>query len=448
MKRFSMTVAEVAEATHGQVRGDGSVRVTGIATDSRAIEPGDCFVAVRGERFDGHDFVIGALEAGAAASIVLADPTAHGPQVVVADTFAALRDLAVVHRSLIDRPVVAITGSTGKTTTKDLLAAALPGAWASPRSFNNEIGVPLTLLRTPANARHLVIEVGSRGLGHIAALMPAVRPDVAIITNLGTVHLETFGTTDNLATAKFELVEGLGPDGVAVLPADEPRLLGRPHRGRTFTFGIDVDADVTAHNVRLDDHGLPTFLLDTPAGEAKVRVPIPGAMQASNAAAATAAGLALDVDLDTLVEGLGSAVGSAWRMEVHRGTYTVVNDAYNANPQSVESALRTVAAMPGRHIAVLGHMAELGDVSDSEHVRMGALARELGFSAVVVVGEARLIAAGAGDIAAEAQDQTEALAVARDLLEPGDVVLVKASRSVGLEEVAASLVDASGGSDR
>lgn len=442
-----MTISEVAEATRGEVRGDGSVRVTGIATDSRAIVPGDCFVAVRGERFDGHHYVADALAAGAAGSMVLPGSTPHGHQVVVDDTFTALRDLAAAHRTSIDCPVVAITGSTGKTTTKDLLAAALPGAWASPRSFNNEIGVPLTVLRTPPDARHLVVEVGSRGLGHIADLMPAVRPDVAIVTNLGTVHLETFGTTDNLATAKFELVEGLGPGGVAVLPANEQRLLGRPHQGRTMTFGIEVDADVTARNVRLDDNGLPTFLLDTPHGEAKVRLPIPGAVQAANAAAATAAGLSLGVRLDTLVEGLEHAVGSAWRMEVHRGRYTVVNDAYNANPQSVESALRTVAAMPGRHVAVLGRMAELGDVSDAEHRRMGSLARELGFAAVVVVGDAQLLAAGAGDIAVAATDPAEALALATDLVAPGDIVLVKASRSIGLEHVAAALIDASKESD-
>ncbi len=448
MKPFSMSVAEVAAATGGEVRGDGSVLVTGIGTDSRTIEAGDCFVAVRGERFDGHDYVGRALEAGAVASMVLHDSPPHGSQVVVADTFRALRDLAAVHRATIDRPVMAITGSTGKTTTKDLLAAALPGAWASPRSFNNEIGVPLTMLRTPGDAQYLVVEVGSRGLGHITALMPAVQPDVAIVTNLGTVHLETFGTTDNLATAKFELVGSLGPDGVAVLPADEPRLLGRSHAGRTVTFGVDVEADVTARHVRLDDNGLPSFVLDTPAGEAKAHVPIPGAVQAANAAAAVAAGLAVGVDLDTLVTGLANAVGSAWRMEVHRGRYVVVNDAYNANPQSVESALRTVAAMPGRHVAVLGRMAELGDVSDAEHLRMGALARELGFAVVVVVGDAELLATGAGDIAVTAADPDAAARAVRDVLEPGDVVLVKASRSVGLEQVAASLIEASGGTGR
>jgi UDP-N-acetylmuramoyl-tripeptide--D-alanyl-D-alanine ligase len=440
-----MTVAEIAAATKGEVRGDSSARVTGITTDSRAVEAGDCFVAVRGEQFDGHDFVEDATAAGAIASMVLTGTAPYGTQVVVSETFVALRDLAAAHRATIDSPVVAITGSTGKTTTKDLLGAALPGAWASPRSFNNEIGVPLTILRTPRNARHLVVEVGSRGLGHIASLMPAVRPDVSVVTNLGTVHLETFGTTDNLATAKFELVEALGPSGVAVLPVDELRLLRRPHAGETVTFGVDIDADVVARDVRLDDHGIPSFVLETPAGEAKATVPIPGAVQAANAAAAVAAGLSLGVELSALVEGLGTAVGSAWRMEVHRGEFIVVNDAYNANPQSVESALRTVAAMPGRHVAVLGRMAELGDVSDAEHLRMGRLARSLDYAAVIVVGDAPLLAAGAGDIAVEVPEPGEAVAVAADVVGPGDVVLVKASRSVGLESVAAELVRMAGG---
>ena len=440
-----MTVGEIAAATGGVVRGDASIVVTGVTTDSRDVTAGDCFVAVRGEYFDGHAFVEAATAAGAVASMVLADAPAHGTQVVVGETFAALRDLAAAHRATIERPVVAITGSTGKTTTKDLLGAALPGAWASPRSFNNEIGVPLTILRTPDDARYLVVEVGSRGLGHIASLMPAVQPDVSVVTNLGTVHLETFGTTDNLATAKFELVEALGGSGVAVLPADEPRLIDRTHAGRTVTFGVDIDADIVARDVRLDDHGVPSFVLETPAGEAKATVPIPGAVQAANAAAAVAAGLSLGVELPTLVEGLATAVGSAWRMEVHRGDFVVVNDAYNANPQSVESALRTVTAMPGRHIAVLGRMAELGDVSDAEHLRMGRLARSLGYFAVIVVGDAPQLAAGAGDIAFVVPDPEAALAAAAAVVEPGDVVLVKASRSVGLEKAAAELVRMAGG---
>lgn len=421
--------------------------MTGISTDSRAISHGDLFVAVTGASFDGHDYIDAALRDGAGGVMVTDRAPEGGPAVVIANTFAALRDLAAHHRETLDMPVIAVTGSTGKTTTKDLLAAALPDAWASPRSFNNEIGVPLTVLRTPASARYAVVEVGSRGVGHIEFLVPAVRPDVSIITNLGTVHLETFGSTDNLARAKYELVEGLGTDGVAVLPADEPRLLSRSHPGRTVTFGVDIDADVAARDVVLDEQGLPTFVVETAAGNATVRIPIPGAVQAANAAAAIAAGLEVGVELDVLVEGLGSASGSAWRMEVHPGRFVVVNDAYNANPQSVEAALRTVVAMPGRHVAVLGQMAELGPVSDDEHRRIGALARDLGFESVIVVGDAELLAVGAGDIAVKVPDPQSAVVAALERLDEGDVVLVKASRSVGLEAVAEPLIAASKGAE-
>jgi UDP-N-acetylmuramoyl-tripeptide--D-alanyl-D-alanine ligase len=445
MNGFRMTLDEIAAATRGFVVGDGDLLVTGIATDSRTLEHGDLFVAIAGETFDGHDFIEGAAAGGAVAALVDRGRGGAGPAIEIDDTFTALRDLAAHHRTSLEQPVVAITGSTGKTTTKDLLAAALPGSWASPRSFNNEVGVPLTVLRTPPGASYAVIEVGSRGLGHIEFLAPAVQPDVAVITNLGTVHLETFGTTDDLATAKFELVEALTTDGVAVLPADEPRLLSRPHDGRTVTFGVEIEATVIARDVVLDERGVPSFVLETPAGSAEVTVPIPGAVQAANAAAAVAAGLEVGESLDVLVGGLANATGSAWRMEVHSGRYVVVNDAYNANPQSVEAALRTVTAMPGRHLAVLGRMAELGSVSDAEHLRIGALARDLGFASVIVVGDAELLARGAGDIAVRVPDADSAVGVALEQIADGDVVLVKASRSIGLEAVDEPLIAASKG---
>lgn len=443
MRSLDWTIADVATATAGIFVGDGATAVSGVSTDSRSVCAGDLFVAIAGEHFDGHDFVAAAGAAGASASLVGSGRSSAEPRVEVVDTVAALRDLAAQHRASLRQPFVAVTGSTGKTTTKDMLAAALPGAWASPRSFNNEIGVPLTVLGTPRNAGFAVIEVGSRRLGDIDWLVPAVEPDVAIITNIGNVHFETFGSTDNVVAAKFELVEALGAEGVAVLPADEPRLVDRAHGATMATFGVDVEATVTAHDVLLDEGGLPTFTLDTPVGSCRVTVPIPGAFQAVNAAATVTAGLALHVPLDTLVAGLATVEGSAWRMEVHRGRYAVVNDAYNANPRSVEAALRTVVAMPGRHVAVLGQMAELGLVSESEHRRIGRLARELGFARVIVVGNASQLADGAGDIAHRVPDADAAVAAALDELTDGDVVLVKASRSVGLEAVAEPLIVAS-----
>jgi len=404
------------------------------------------FVAVRGERFDGHDFVVDALARGAAGAVVGGSPRPEwSPAVFVDDTQAALRDLAAARRRELDAPVVAVTGSTGKTSTKDLLGSALPESWASPRSYNNEIGVPLTLLSAPSDSRFLVVEVGSRGAGHIAWLMPAVLPDVAVVTNLGLVHLETFGTEEQLAAAKWELVEALGAGGTAVVPSNDFRL-HRSHRGRTVTFGEAAlsgatIADVSVSGITIDDRGRPTFTISCEAGERRVRLQLSGRHQALNAAAAVAAGRAVDVELDMLVAGLEAATGSPWRMEIHSGPVTVVNDSYNANPDSVAAALETVAELPGRHVAVLGRMAELGPVAEQEHVRVGGLANRLGYAAVIVVGDDPGIARGAGRIARTVSTPDEAESVLRGFIRRGDVVLVKASRSVGLESLAATLIE-------
>ena len=435
------SLAAVAAACGGELHGPADLAIGRVGIDSRHVEAGELFVAVAGETFDGHDFAADAIESGAAAVVVDAAAGVDSvPRIVVADTLAALRDLAAKRRAELATPVVAITGSSGKTSTKDMLAAALPGAWASPRSFNNEVGVPLTVLQTPDDCRYLVVEVGSRGVGHIDWLMPAVRPDVAVITNLGVVHLETFGSEERLADAKWELAAGLATGGTVVLPAGEPRL-ARPHDGPIITFGGEAAAEVRFTDVVLDGSGRPSFTLRTPYGTRSVQLAMAGHHQAANASAAVAAGLALGVDLDTLVAGLERAAGSPWRMEIHRGSLTVVNDAYNANPDSVEAALRTVAELPGRHIAVLGRMAELGPVEASEHVRIGQLAAHLGYAAVVVVGDDAGIAAGSGRLARPVPDVATANVVLRDYLRDGDVVLVKASRAVGLETLALGLAE-------
>lgn len=431
---------EVAAAVGGSLVGRATTRVTAVGIDSRTITAGSLFVAVAGPTYDGHDFAASALAKGAVGALVERGRCSQLiPRIEVTDGKAALRDLAVAHRRTITAPVVAISGSTGKTSTKDLAAAALPDAWASPRSFNNEIGVPLTVLATPPGARHVVVEVGSRGRGQIEWLMPAITPDVAVVTNLGVVHLETFGSIEAIREAKWELVAGLAAGGTAVLPADEPRLL-QPHLGRTVTFGTGIDAEVAAVDTVLDELGRPEFTVVTDAGKARLRLQLSGRHQAVNAAAAVAAGLALGHDLERLVDGMRAATGARWRMDVHAGPVTVVNDAYNANPDSVEAALRTVAEFPGRHIAVLGLMAELGDVAEAEHLRIGRLVDQLGFVAAIVVGEDLGIARGAGPIARSVPGEEEAISMLDSFLKDGDVVLVKASREIGLETLALRLV--------
>ncbi|MFQ5947247.1 MAG: UDP-N-acetylmuramoyl-tripeptide--D-alanyl-D-alanine ligase [Acidimicrobiia bacterium] len=429
----------VAQVT-GAVLHGGRVRVTSVVTDSRQVVPGALFVALRGERHDGHDFTDAALDAGAAAVMIeKGSGITSMPRVEVRDSLEALRALAIQRRGELAAPVAGITGSTGKTSTKDLLAAALgPGAFKSPYSYNNEVGVPLTVLGTPDAATALVAEVGSRGVGDITWLAPAVRPDVVVITSIGPSHLATFGDEQTVLIAKWELIEALGPDGIAILPAWDDRLTKRRNRG-VITFGEET-GDVAAKDITLDDRARPSFRLRSPQGEARVALRMAGRHQALNAAAAAAAALAMGVEMEDAVTRLAGADGSPWRMEVHPGPVTVVNDAYNANPASMASALLTVAAMPGRHLAVLGMMRELGAATIEEHRAVGALAHRLGFTAVLVVGEDPGMAAAAGQVGKRVDTQKEAIDVVRGLMRPGDVVLVKASRAEGLERLAAEII--------
>ena len=433
------SLADIADATSGVLVGESSDLLDTVATDSRQALDGALFVALKGETFDGHSFAAQAIEAGAVAVMVerRAGITAT-PRIEVASTGDALARLAVKRRDELSIPVVAITGSTGKTSTKDLLSAGLEGSWASPRSFNNEIGVPLTVLSTPSDASVLVVEVGSRGRGHIKWLAPMIRPDISVVTNLGVVHLETFGSLDGLADAKYELVEALSHGGVAVLPYGEESLT-REGPYRTITFGA-AGADVQVSDISIDDLGRPSFLIETDQSQHQVMLSLSGKHHGMNAAAAIAVACALGVDVEAFIHRMGEATASAWRMEIHQGSYTVVNDAYNANPQSVESALETIATMPGRHIAVLGVMAELGPVCEQEHLRLGGLARELGFAELVVVGSDHGYAVGFGTGARKVTDIEEAADTLASIVQPGDVVLVKASRSASLERLALRLI--------
>ncbi|MCZ6462403.1 MAG: UDP-N-acetylmuramoyl-tripeptide--D-alanyl-D-alanine ligase [Actinobacteria bacterium] len=432
------TLAKAATATHGVVDGDASMPIHSVSTDSRSVTSGALFVAIKGEHHDGHDFVAAAIAGGAVAGVVERGSAADIlPRVEVENTTNALRDLAAARRSELDARVVAVSGSTGKTSTKDLLAAALPGSFASPRSFNNEVGVPLTVLSAADDTETLVLEVGSRGLGHIRWLAPAVLPDIAIITNLGVVHLETFGTKDALADGKFELIESLVEGGVAVLPDDEPRLV-RPHPGPTITFGLTPKAGVHVSDIAVDQQGRPRFVLHADGASVAVELAMAGAHNAVNAAAAAAAALVLGLDLETIADGFATATAAPWRMEVHQGRITVVNDAYNANPDSMVAAMETVAAMPGPRIAVLGEMAELGPVTEEEHERIGRIAADLGFDVITVGRDHGLAEAAGGRNVAR---QSDAADIVLDEAKPGSVVLVKASRSVGLERLAAELIE-------
>jgi UDP-N-acetylmuramoyl-tripeptide--D-alanyl-D-alanine ligase len=429
-----LDVREVALATGGTVHGPAAT-VDGAAIDSRLIRPGQLFVAVRGQR-DGHEFVEAALAAGAAACLV-ERPVGAGTSIVVPDTSAALTALGTAARTRLPERVIGITGSVGKTSTKDLTAAALGRRWrvsASRKSFNNELGVPLTLLEAPDDTQAVVVEMGARGQGHVASLCAVARPRIGVVTTVGLSHSEFFGTVEDVARAKGELVEALPADGTAVLNAEVPLVAAMAGRStaRVLTFGYAA-GDVRAEGVTLDDELRPTFTLRSPWGDAAVSLAVRGHHQVANALAAAGAALACDTPLDDVAAGLGDGQLSPWRMQLERAPSgaLILNDCYNANPLSTEAALRGLAALRAeRRTAVLGVMAELGEVGPAEHRRMAAVAAELGI---------RVIAVAAPDYGGEQVASPEEAVQRLGALGAGDAVLVKGSRAAGLETLAGTL---------
>jgi UDP-N-acetylmuramoyl-tripeptide--D-alanyl-D-alanine ligase len=399
------------------------------------------------------------------------------PCVVVADPVAALGRLAAaVHRRLVDAGLVTvgITGSSGKTSTKDLLGQVLAaaGPTVSPQgSFNNDIGLPLTVLTADAGTRYLVLEMGARGPGHIARLCAVARPQIGVVLNVGSAHLGEFGSAEVIATSKGELVAALPAEGTAVLNADDPRVLGMAPRtaARVVTTGLGPDADVRATGVEFDEAARPRFTLVAGGEEHPVALQVVGGHQVPNALSAAAAALAAGMTPAAVAVAL-SAAGprSRWRMEVTRRAdgVTVVNDAYNANPESMAAALAALARLPGRRrIAVLGAMGELGADADAAHARLGRDAVRAGVDLLVTVGPDALgvhtaaLAERSADRATQhdgaqgdgqldsvryVSDREAARRLLTDELRAGDVVLVKASRSYGLEQLAADLLGADG----
>jgi UDP-N-acetylmuramoyl-tripeptide--D-alanyl-D-alanine ligase len=385
---------------------------------------------------DGHDFVPAALAAGAGAYLTARDPVG-GTAVVVDDTLSALAAVGRLARSRVAGAVVGITGSVGKTSVKDLLAAALAPhrrVAASERSFNNELGVPLTLANAPAGTDAVVVEMGARGVGHIAHLCSIASPTVGVVTRVAAAHTEGFGSLDAVAQAKGELVESLPPEGTAVLFADDARVAAMAARtdARVLTFG--EGGEVRAVWLELDEELRPTFTLVSPWGSAVVELPVRGRHQVDNALAAASAALALGLSPEEVATGLGQARLSPWRMDllVAASGARILNDAYNANPASTRAGLESLAALAAeRRTAVLGVMAELGELSDAEHAAIGELARMLGIRTIAVAAPAYGADVDVADL--------EAAEAAIGPLGPGDAVLVKGSRVAGLERLAAVL---------
>jgi UDP-N-acetylmuramoyl-tripeptide--D-alanyl-D-alanine ligase len=463
-----LTVREIADVVAGEPSAvDLDSVVSEISVDSRTVMPASMYVAIAGERVDGHDFAGDAMAGGSIVALT-ARPLAAAdgtdlPCIVVDDPVLALGRLArFVRLERLACRVVAVTGSSGKTSTKDLIALTLStmGRTVSAvGSFNTEVGVPLTILRADEQTEFLVVEMGMRGEGHIAYLVDIARPDVGVVVNVGSAHIGMLGTREAIARAKGELVAGLEASAVAVINADDP--LVRAMAGRTsatvVTFGESVDADVRASDVRLDDAARPSFTLtDRRPGHDEatpIELQFSGEHYVSNALAAASAALSLGGTLEQVADSLRAATPqSRWRMEVSEapGGFTVVNDSYNANPESMRAALKTLVAMgAGRRTwAVLGEMRELGDEALVEHDAIGRLAVRLDISRLVCVGEGtRVMHLAAsnegswGDESIHVPDVDAAVALLQEQLRPGDVVLIKASRSVGLERIAAELLD-------
>ena len=448
------TGAQLVGAAPGQEADPGTIVTGPVIIDSRAAAPGALFAALPGTQADGHEFAVQAVAAGAAA--VLATRPCGAPALIVPDVTQALGRLArAVVDTLPSLQIAGITGSAGKTTTKDLAAQLVEGLGptVAPRaSWNNEIGHPLTVLRATADTRYLVLELSARGPGHIAYLCRIAPPRFGVVLCVGHAHEGEFGGIEQVARAKGELPAALPEDGVALLNADDPRVMAMAARtaARVVTFG-QGPADVRAGDVRLDDVGRPGFRLASPAGSAPVQLRLYGEHNISNALAAAALAIELGMPVAEIAERLsGAEARSRWRMEVTERPdgVTVINDAYNANPDSVRAALDTLAVLARgrRPFAVLGPMSELGAHSRARHEEIGGYAALAGLAGLIVVGEeAGPILTGAkaepswnGELI-HAADATAALDALGHRLAPGDVVLVKASRSAGLERVALAL---------
>lgn len=449
-----LPLGRIAEITSGALMGmaDPSTIVRGpVVIDSRAAEPGSLFVAIKGQRVDGHDFAPAAVAAGATA-VLAARPT-EAPTVIVSDVVTALADLArEVCAKLPSTTVIGVTGSAGKTTTKDLLArlTARMGPTVAPvGSYNNEIGHPLTVLRADETTRFLVLELSAREVGHIAHLARIAPPRIGVVLNVGSAHLGVFGGREAIAKAKGELVEALPRDGVAVLNADDPHVRAMAERthARVTWFGRSPDAIVRAEDVQVDDRGRARYTLRAPTGEAQVALRLYGAHAVENSLAAAAAAYELGLPVATIAQELSEAEpASRWRMEVvdRPDGVTVINDAYNANPESMRAAFAALAhiARGRRQFAVIAALRELGEESAVLNEQLGRLAASAGLAGLIVVGPdaGPVLAGAAGAPVLHVPDADAAAAALAPRLAPGDVVLVKGPRAVGLERTAALLL--------
>ena len=453
---IGLKISEVIGATHGKLLGgDYGLTVAEISTDSRKISPGSLFVAIRGERFDGNDFIADAFENGAAAVLTDRDVVDFPGKtlVKVSDTLKALHDLASYYRNMFDIPFVGITGSVGKTSTKDMVACALGARYnvlKNEGNLNNEIGVPLTIFRLEPGYEAGVIEMGMSAFGEIRALTRIVRPKVGIITNIGVSHIEKLGSRQNILRAKLELLEGLQPDGLLILNGDDVMLSGVKDllEVRTVSYGLEENADYQAYNIRSKGEKGIDFNIKLDGNEYTVHVPAPGVHNVYNALAALAAGRELQIPAELLIDGIARYSPGKMRLNIIKSDgLTIINDAYNASPQSVKAAIDVLKEIEAeRRIAVLGDMLELGEWSMSAHRETGAYVAGSNTDLIITVGQAAAYIAegaletgfpGSGTVVLSNND--EAIRYLKDIIRKGDAILVKGSRGMMMEEIVNAL---------
>ncbi len=433
------SASALAVLLDGRIVGN-DVECRGLHTDSREIQPGQLFVALRDAR-DGHEFIDEAVAAGATAYVTDGRTVPGATAIVVRDTWQALAEIGRASRNRMQGHVVGITGSVGKTTVKDLTHGVFASAYRTQStylSYNNEIGLPLTLGNADEDVEVVVAEMGARKPGHIAELCEIARPTIGIITRIGLAHTEFFGSLEAVATAKAELVQALPADGAAVLNGDDPfsTMIGQRSSAPILHFGTGTHCDVRATNVRLNERAQAAFDVESPWGNAEFRLSVHGAHQVSNALAAATAALWAGVPMESVAQSIAEVTPPPWRMnvETHASGVVVINDAYNANPTSMEAALRALHAVPAtRRIAVLGQMAELGPGAAEQHRSMVTLASSLG---IEVVGY-QTDAYGVDVVSDLAQ-----LLGRTQPFQKGDAFLVKGSRVAGMEQLAAALSQA------
>ncbi len=459
-----MRLDDIASATQGHlIGGSPGMSIGSISTDTRTLRPGELFIAIVGEQFDGHAFVGTAFKRGAAAAVLekgrVPDGSEGKPAILVENTTQALQNIARAGRARCDCTVVAVTGSNGKTTTKDFIATLASRRFKvikSESSFNNHVGVPLTLLKIDRTTELAVVEIGMSTAGEIRSLAAIARPQVGLITNVNPAHLEFFGSVAAIADAKAELLEALPADGTAVLNADDEwvRRIGKRWTGRRITYGMNPEANVRLSAVRETAGDSEVVLRCFEGPELRAVVPAPGRHNALNAAAAVAACCAIGMRPEDAVEGLRDLRLPKMRFERHDcGGALLINDAYNANPESMRAALATFGAMPieGRRLVVCGEMRELGVHSLEAHREIGRLVAEQGFDRLITTGgDARHIIEAAlehgmpSDCAVDCAGVEEAAALLHQELKPGDAVLIKGSRANRMERIVEELAAASG----